>query len=143
MKMKEITAKLMALALCGCMTCSFAACGSSGNTSSKGEKSASSSQSQDKDGEKSDTTALSKTPEYEIKKGDFQSIMDIYAQVSSDKSGVINYGKYYDKDDYKIFAEDSRDDLSSFNDYLYNAASYRDRSNSTTPENNKNIMYLF
>lgn len=46
MKMKEITAKLMALALCGCMTCSFAACGSSGNTSSKGEKSASSSQSQ-------------------------------------------------------------------------------------------------
>ena len=64
MKMKEITAKLMALALCGCMTCSFAACGSSGNTSSKGEKSASSSQSQDKGDEKSDTTALSKTPEY-------------------------------------------------------------------------------
>lgn len=38
MKMKEITAKLMALALCGCMTCSFAACGSSGNTSSKERK---------------------------------------------------------------------------------------------------------
>ena len=90
MKMKEITAKLMALALCGCMTCSFAACGSSGNTSFKGEKSASSSQSQDKGDEKSDTTALSKTPEYEIQKGDFKSIMDIYAQVSDDKSGAIH-----------------------------------------------------
>ena len=75
MKMKEITAKLMALALCGCMTCSFAACGSSGNTSSKGEKSASSSQSQDKGDEKSDTTALSKTPEYEIQKGNIMILM--------------------------------------------------------------------
>lgn len=137
MKMKEITAKLMALALCGCMTCSFAACGSSGNTSSKGEKSASSSQSQDKGDEKSDTTALSKTPEYEIQKGDFKSIMDIYAQVSDDKSGAIHYGKYYDLDDYKIFPEDSRDDLSSFSDYTYNAASYRESSDSTTPENDK------
>lgn len=142
MKMKEITAKLMALALCGCMTCSFAACGSSGNTSFKGEKSASSSQSQDKGDEKSDTTALSKTPEYEIQKGDFKSIMDIYAQVSDDKSGAIHYGKYYDLDDYKIFPEDSRDDLSSFSDYTYNAASYRESSDSTTPENDKNIMYL-
>lgn len=38
MKMKEITVKLIALALCGCITCSFAACGDSadsGTTDSK------------------------------------------------------------------------------------------------------------
>lgn len=114
MKMKEITVKLIALALCGCITCSFAACGDSGDTSSQKGKSDLTSQSQDKGDEKSDTTALSKTPEYEIQEGDFKSIMDIYAQVSDDKSGAIHYGKYYDLDDYKIFPEDSRDDLFVF-----------------------------
>lgn len=123
--MKEITVKLIALALCGCITCSFAACGGSGDTSSQKGESDLTSQSQDKGDEKSDTTALSKTPEYEIQEGDFKSIMDIYAQVSDDKSGAIHYGKYYDLDDYKIFPEDSRDDLSSFSDYTYNAASYQ------------------
>ena len=124
------------------MTMGLCACGGSGDTSSQKGESDLTSQSQDKCDEKSDTTALSKTPEYEIQEGDFKSIMDIYAQVSDDKSGAIHYGKYYDLDDYKIFPEDSRDDLSSFSDYTYNAASYRESSDSTTPENDKNIMYL-
>lgn len=49
MKMKEITVKLIALALCGCITCSFAACGDSadsGTTDSKKSSSVSTEQSQ-------------------------------------------------------------------------------------------------
>lgn len=55
MKMKEITVKLIALALCGCITCSFAACGDSADSSTTDSKSTKTTVAQDKS--QAETTA--------------------------------------------------------------------------------------
>ena len=145
MKLKEFSAKITALVMCGCIACSMTACSQSGNTESGSENSKSSASSQaGEEDSKSDESELTKVPEYEIMDGDFKLIKSHYAEESDTVSGCIHYGKYYCFDDYKVFYEDSRDVFSSFDNFTFNAANFDDGSMGTTntPENDKNIMYL-
>lgn len=105
MKMKEITVKLIALALCGCITCSFAACGDSADSGTTDSKSTKSTVAQDKS--QSETTASNEDETSStVEEVDYQyGVIDIDVH--------FRFSKHFDHD-WKVYS--TIDPMSSMED---------------------------
>lgn len=105
MKMKEITVKLIALALCGCITCSFAACGDSADSSKTDSKSTKSTVAQDKS--QSETTVSNEDETSStVEEVDYQyGVIDIDVH--------FRFSKHFDLD-WKVYS--TIDPMSSMED---------------------------
>ena len=105
MKMKEITVKLIALALCGCITCSFAACGDSADSGTTDSKSTKSTVAQDKS-QAETTVSNDEETSSAVEEVDYQ-----YGVIAIDVH--YRFSKHFDMD-WKVYS--TIDPISSYDD---------------------------